>query len=351
MTSVGDDPQGAAPARKKGRSAPTIYDVAKLAGVNPSTVSRALSQPGRINVNTEARIHEAARQLNYRLNPMARALPTGRTNTLALLIADITNPVIFGIVRGAEKAATDNGYTLVVSESQESGEREATSAQRIQPAVDALILGTSRLADAQIVALAETKPLVVLNRQIEGVACVIPKLEPGVEQALAHLEMLGHTSVLFLAGPRDSWMSARRWEVLQEGAAARGMAISSAGPNQPTVEGGRATLARVIASGATAVIAYNDLVAIGLLRAAIEQDIAVPGRFSIVGFDDSFGSDFTSPPLTTVRSPLAEAGEIAVVRALGLVGSGSEAKRIAISEEDLATELVIRGSTGPARTS
>lgn len=336
--------------KKRAGSAPTIYDVAKLAGVNPSTVSRALSQPGRINVKTEAKIHAAAKELKYRLNPMARALPTGRTNTLGLLIADITNPVIFGIVRGAEKAATANGYTLVVSESQESGEVEATSAERIQPAVDALILGTSRLADSQIIALAEVKPLVALNRRIDGVTCVMPKLEPGVDQALAHLEMLGHESVVFLAGPQGSWIGRRRWDVLQEGAAARGMAISSIGPNQPTLDGGGSTLARVIASRATAVIAFNDVMAIGLLRAAGAQDIAVPGRFSIIGFDDSFGSDFTTPPLTTVRSPLAEAGEIAVTRALELVGAHPEAVGEPISEQELETELIIRGSTGPVRS-
>ncbi|MBN9213379.1 MULTISPECIES: LacI family DNA-binding transcriptional regulator [unclassified Microbacterium] len=336
--------------RRRAGSAPTIYDVAKLAGVNPSTVSRALSQPGRINANTEAKIHAAAKELKYRLNPMARALPTGRTNTLGLLIADITNPVIFGIVRGAEKAATANGYTLVVTESQESGEVEATSAERIQPAVDALILGTTRLADSQIVALAEVKPLVAMNRLIDGVACVVPDLEPGVDQALAHLQMLGHTSLLFLAGPAGSWISTRRWEALQRGAAQRGMTITSTGPNQPMLEGGHATLSRVIASDATAIIAYNDLMAIGLLLAATEHGVAVPGRISIVGFDDSFGSNFTSPPLTTVRSPLAEAGELAVMRALELIGGDARRSDSAVEGAALETELIIRGSTGPART-
>lgn len=346
------DNAGTAPVRRKrAGSAPTIYDVAKLAGVNPSTVSRALSQPGRINVKTEAKIHAAAKELKYRLNPMARALPTGRTNTLGLLIADITNPVIFGIVRGAEKAATANGYTLVVSESQESGAVEATSAERIQPAVDALILGTSRLADAQIRALADVKPLVALNRRIDGVTCVTPSLEPGVDQALAHLKLLGHESVLFLAGPAESWISTRRWEELQKGAAERGMSITSIGPNLPTVDGGRATLSRVIATQATAVIAYNDLMAIGLLRSAGEHDVAVPGRFSIVGFDDSFGSDFTTPPLTTVRSPLEEAGEIAVLRALELIGADAARRESGVDESELETELIIRGSTGPVRSS
>lgn len=91
---------------RRGKGAATIYDVAELAGVSPSTVSRALGKPGRISAVTEARIRVAAEQLSFRINPMARALHTGRTHTLALVVADITNPVIFGIVRGAEQAAS-----------------------------------------------------------------------------------------------------------------------------------------------------------------------------------------------------------------------------------------------------
>ncbi|KJL34774.1 LacI family DNA-binding transcriptional regulator [Microbacterium azadirachtae] len=337
------------PTRSRTRSAATIYDVAKLAGVNPSTVSRALTQPGRVNAQTEARIREAAAQLKYRTNPMARALPTGRTKTLGLLIADITNPVIFGIVRGAEHAAGEFGYTLVIAESQESGEREARSAERILPAVDALVLGTTRLADDQIRELAETKPLVVLNREIVGVSTVTPDLEPGIDQALAHLELLGHTALVFLAGPADSWMSRRRGEALKAGAESRGMTISSIGPTDPTIDGGRGALPRVIASRATAVIAYNDIMAIGLLRAAAEHGVAVPGTFSILGFDDIFGSDFTSPALTTVRSPLAAAGGFAVRRALELAGAVEPDDAAAIEAASLETELVIRGSTGPVR--
>src|SRR6185437_5523990 len=108
-------------ASRKGTAA-TIYDVATLAGVSPSTVSRALGKPGRISAATERRIRAAADELNFRINPMARALHTGRTHTLALVVADITNPVVFGIVRGAETAASAAGYTLVITESQESGD-------------------------------------------------------------------------------------------------------------------------------------------------------------------------------------------------------------------------------------
>jgi LacI family transcriptional regulator len=332
-------------AGRPAKSAPTIYDVAQLAGVNPSTVSRALSQPGRINIKTEERIHAAAKQLNYRLNPMARALPTGRTSTLGLLLADITNPMIFGIVRGAEHAAAEQGYTLVIAESQESGEREASTAQRIQPSVDGLILGTTRLSDTQIQELASSKPLVLINRDVDGVSSVLPDVTPGIDGALAHLASLGHTSIAYLSGPATSWMSGTRWASLLEQAVARGMNVVEIGPGVPTLEGGRAALTRILASGVTAVVAYNDLMAIGLLRAAAEQGISVPDRFSLVGFDDIFGSDFTTPALTTIRTPLDRAGARAVRRALALVSGDSRSAQD--DDEKIETELVIRQSTGP----
>jgi LacI family transcriptional regulator len=324
---------------KRGRSA-TIYDVAKLAGVAPSTVSRALSKPGRINVKTEQRIQAAAKELNYRLNPMARALPTGQSSTLGLLLADITNPMFFAAVRGAEQAASLRGYTMILAESQESAEREAQAADRIAPSTDGLILVASRLSDEQIIALAATMPVVVVNREVPGVGGIVPDLEPGIDAALEHLAALGHTSIAYLSGPANSWMSGARWEFLLRRAPERGMSIVEIGPGVPTLDGGRDSLARVLASGVTAVIAYNDLIAIGLMRAAQESGLDVPGRLSIIGFDDIFGSDFTSPPLTTIRTPLGPMGERAVRRLLGDAAAPE-------SSADLPTEFVPRGSTGP----
>jgi LacI family transcriptional regulator len=332
--------------RTRGGSAPTIYDIARLAGVNPSTVSRALSQPGRINEKTEARIQAAAKELNYRVNPIARALPTGRTNTLGVVVADITNPVIFGIVRGAEHAAAAAGYTLLIAESQESGEREATAIDRVLPAVDGLVLATTRLADAQIAEISERKPTVVINHAVDGVPSILPDVERGVGQLVDHLAEHGHRSVAYLSGPASSWISARRWDALLSAAPAHGMSIVEIGPGVPTLEGGAAAMSRVVASGVTAVIAFNDLMAIGMLRAALEHGIQVPSALSVAGFDDIFGSDFTTPALTTVRAPLAEAGERAVRHLLERV-----APHAAVPVQDvgelLPTELVVRASTGP----
>lgn len=330
--------------RSPGRATPTIYDVAEYAGVSPSTVSRALNHPGRINIKTERRIRDAAAHLDYRLNPMARALPTGRTATLGLLVADITNPVIFDLVRGAERAAAQRGYLLVVSESQESREAERDVARKIQTTTDALILGTTRLADNEIGELAEAKPVVPVNRAVGNIDCVLTDMGPGVDQALAHIEALGHSDLVYVSGPRDSWVGSQRWAHLRRGAAERGMGISEVGPVAPTVDGGTSAYSRVIASRTQAVVAFNDLIAIGLLRTAQAQGLPVPDSFGVIGFDDVFGADFTTPTLTTVRSPLARAGQLAVDTALSQIEGTPR-----IEHEDLASELIVRASIGRAR--
>jgi LacI family transcriptional regulator len=333
----------AARLRRRGGAA-TIYDIAELAGVNPSTVSRALSKPGRISATTEAKIRAAAHRLNFRFNPMARALPTGRSHTLALVVADITNPVVFGIVRGAEQAASAAGYTLVIAESQESGEAEAEVIERLMPSVDGVVMATTRLSNDRIVEIAARKPVVLINRAVEGVRGVLPDVESGVSELLAHLTGHGHRSIVYLAGPETSWISDRRFERMLEATDRLGFALVEIGPNPPTIEGGRAALRRVLAARPTAVVAFNDLLAIGIMQAAVEQGVNVPEQLSVAGFDDIFGSELISPPLTTVRAQLVEAGERAVTDLLATLAGDTDAAASAL----LATTLVVRGSTGPA---
>jgi LacI family transcriptional regulator len=326
--------------------AATIYDIAKLAGVNPSTVSRALTTPGRINSATEAKVREAAKQLNYRVNTFARALPTGRTRMIALMVTDITNPVFFKVVRGAEKVAAEEGYTLVIAESQESSSLEATTLERILPSVDGVIFGTTRLTDEEIYRINGEKPVVLINRVVEGVADVVPNNSPGILEAVDHLAKLGHKHIAFLAGPSASWINKDRWNLLMTSAVAAGMTVVEISSDEPTLEGGRLALDRVRASGVSAVVAYNDVMGIGLLRAAAVAGIAVPEQLSIIGFDNIFGSDFTSPPLTTIEMPLEKVGANAVHSLLKSL-KGEDQDEISHGSEE-TTSLLVRGSTGKA---
>lgn len=328
--------------KRRGGSA-TIYDIAELAGVNPSTVSRALSKPGRVSEKTEAKIRAAAERLDFQFNPMARALPTGRSHMIGLVVADITNPVVFGIVRGAEHAAAQAGYTLVIAESQESGEAEAQAISRLLPSVDGIILATTRLADGNIVALAARKPMVLINRHVDGVAEVLPDVEAGVDAMMEHLVALGHTSIAYLAGPDTSWMSRRRFEAMLDAAERLDVGIVEIGPNAPTIEGGRAAVRRISAARSTAVLAFNDLMAIGVMQAAAAAGIAVPASLSVAGFDDIFGSELIVPPLTTVQAQLEQAGARSVANVLAQLGGDTAA----VDDSLLQTRLIVRGSTGP----
>jgi len=346
------------PKRATPNTGATIYDIAKLAGVNPSTVSRALTTPGRISARTEAKIKAAAAELNYRVNPFARALPTGRTKLIAVTIADITNPVFFDVVRGAEQVAGANGYTLVLAESQESSARESATLERILPMVDGVVMITTRISDEEIQAINDSKPVVLVNRHVQDVVDVVPDIDPGIRQAVEHLAALGHKHIAFLSGPTTSWMSEARWKSLMAAALAAGLTVVEIGPNAPTLLTGRESLDRIRAAGVTAVVTYNDLMAIGLLRQAQEAGISVPAQLSIIGFDNSFGSDFTTPPLTTIGQPLTELGALALsqlisildeVAVTGEVGeSAPESTAQIAGAETLNTQLIVRGSTGVA---
>jgi LacI family transcriptional regulator len=324
----------------------TIYDIAREAGVAASTVSRALTHPQRVNNRTREHIEQVADRLGYRPNPIARALPSGRTQTVALLVSDITNPHFFDVIRGAERGTTAAGYTLILANSEESGEAEQRHVERLARGVDGFVLAASRLPDRRIRDLAAELPVTLVNRKVGGVASAVIDQRDGTRQIVEHLVGLGHTSIAFLAGPQASWMAAQRWRALS--AAARRLRTTAVrlGPFAPTVEGGTAAADAALDAKVTAVVAHNDLLAIGVLRRFAQRGTDVPGDVSVVGYDDIFGADFCSPSLTTLAGPLDEAGSVAMEVLLDLIAArdGSGPRRDVV----LPSHLVVRESTGPS---
>lgn len=336
-----DSPSAGAPAQ---RHTPTIYDVAKAAGVAPSTVSRAFSRPGRVNAETAERIRQVAAELGYRTNPLARALPTGRTSLLAIVTADVTNPFFFEIIRGAEAAAAEAGYTMIVVDVQESPEAERRALDRALPLVEGIVLATSRMSDSSIRVAAKQRPTVVLNRVMTDVPSVVTDNARGARRAVEHLAELGHTTLTYAAGPEASWADGMRWRSVREAAYELELRTRRLGPFPPTQAGGLAAAQALRQSPTTAVIAYNDLIAIGLLRGLSRLGARVPQDVSVVGFDNIFGSDFCDPPLTTVAAPLRHLGSYAVTTLL------EEMKRRRsgpLRPALLPAQLVVRASTGP----
>lgn len=325
----------------------TIHDIAAMCGVAASTVSRALSTPDRVNFRTRARIEAAAAELNYTPNNQAKALSSGRTGAVGVLVPDITNPFYFDLIRGTQLQLKAAGYTQLLVDTEESDEVEASAMEQLRKGADGIIVTASRLGDDVLLAAAAKMPLVTINRDVPGVPAVIIDTPSATGQALDHLVSLGHTRIAFMAGPLTSQSSARRWVALTDAAKERGAEVIRLGPFTPKTQSGAAAADSAVHSGVTACIAFNDLIAIGMLQRLRERGIRVPEDLSIVGCDDIFGADFCNPPLTTMTSPIEQAGRVAVSMLLDqlnpLSGYANRSRSV------MPTHLTVRGSTGPVR--
>lgn len=326
--------------------APTIYDVAQAAGVAPSTVSRAFARPGRVSPQTAERIRRVAAGLGYRANPLARALPTGRTSMLALVVPDVATPFCGEIIRGAQSAATAAGHTLLLADAHGSGSRGRETLERALSSVDGIVLATSRMPDPAIRTTARRCPVVVLNRAVTGVPCVVSDDPGGVRRAVQHLAELGHQRITYAAGPAQSWADGVRWRSLREAALERDLQVRRVGPFPPTAAGGAAAARQFARQPGTAVLAYNDLIAIGLVRELTARGARVPRDVSVVGLGDTFAAELVTPALTTVAAPLGAMGATAVRHLLAVVRG---ARPHAHEPVTLPVRLVVRASTAHRR--
>jgi DNA-binding LacI/PurR family transcriptional regulator len=323
----------------------TIYDVAEAAGVAASTVSRALSKPGRVSFRTAEHVRHVAAELGYRTSETERSLPDTTTSLLAMVVADITNPVFFGMIRGAERAARHAGHTMVMAESQESPGTELEALERLVPVVDGVVLTSSRMSDAAIRTLAKSVRVVVLNRLVDQVPSVSTDTIGAVRLAADHLLERGHHSLAYLAGPEASWSDGMRWRGVLEAGQDLALKVRRLGPYRPTLAGGREAAADWLKARTSAVITYNDLVAIGFQQGVCEAGLQVPTDVSVIGFDNIREAALVSPGLTTIASPLASLGSAAVQYLLRPARPEAPDQAPLL----LPSRLVVRGSTGRAR--
>ena len=327
-------------------TSPTIYDVARAAGVATSTVSRTFSNPQRVAEGTREQVLRAARELGYEPNPHARALTSRRTQTIAMVMSDITNPHFFEIIRGAEMRAKASDFTLVLVNAEESPRIEQEQIRRLARSVDGFVLAASRLPDETIIELAGAHTVVTANRQVPGISSVVLDQGEGCRQLVAHLASLGHTSLVYLAGPRHSWMAACRWSAIRDAAEELGVSALRMGPYSPKVSHGAAAADMALTTGASAMIAHNDLLAIGVLQRLAARSVRVPEDVSVTGFDDIFAAELCTPSLTTLGGAHADLGRVAVELLLE-AGSGSRGTA-GSAQLVLPSQLVVRNSTGTA---
>jgi DNA-binding LacI/PurR family transcriptional regulator len=318
----------------------TISDVAARAGVSRSTVSRVFLQPQVVAEDARRRVLAAAEALGYQPSPVARSLRRGRTGNLGLVVPDIANPFFPPLIKAVQRQARRHQMALFVADSDEHADDELALVRAMAKQVDGLILASPRVGEDDLRQLLDGTPTVVINRRLDGIPAVITTAQQGLTQAVEHLVALGHRHVVYLAGPQHAYSNQRREQALAVACRAHGVELSELGPFEPHFESGVRAGDLVLAQQASAVVAYNDQIALGLLARLAERGCRVGPDLSVVGIDDTWLARMASPALTTVRVP-ADAAGAAAVRLMLDVLAGSAAG----TPVELPTELVVRSST------
>jgi LacI family transcriptional regulator len=313
----------------------TILDVAARARVHPATVSRALSRPEKVAPETRRRVEAAVDKLGFVPNRAAKVMKTGRTGNLAVIVPDITNPYFGSTVRAVERTARGGDLQVLLADSSEHPREEVRAARALVHDVDGFVVLSPRRLHRELDALG-AKPAVFVNRAVPRYGSVLLRSAPAVAEALLHLASLGHRNVAFLGGPAGSWAAAERRAAVRKTAASAGVGVTMVDAPAPTFEAAADSVPRLVTGPATAVIAFNDQMALGVIAGLARIGKAVPGDVSVVGCDDVPMAAMVAPPLTTISLPTEQAGTAAVE----LLRAG------ATSSTELFGTLVVRESTG-----
>ena len=326
----------------------SIKDIARIAGVSHSTVSRALRNSPLIPAHTAERIQRIAKESGYLASAVARSLVTRRTYAIGVVVTSISDPFNGEVVGGIEEVANRSGFSIILATSQADPDREMTVVRSFQERrVDGILIASSRVGALYVPLLSEFGiPIVLLNNQhpSEFVHSVTVDNVDGALRATRHLIALGHKRVAYLGDRLGLQSDKERYEgyttALGEAKlpVRRELVVQGDGKPQGAREAARELLA--LPERPTAIFCYNDMSALGVLEHASERGLQVPRDLSIVGFDDLFFTPFLQPPLTSVRQPKRELGRRAMELLLMLLKGESHEKSL-----ELGGELMIRGST------
>ncbi|MFK4835827.1 LacI family DNA-binding transcriptional regulator [Microbacterium sp. ZW T2_14] len=322
---------------KAGRA--TIHDIAADLGVSVSTVSRALTPGGTVSPETRRRVEEAAGRLDYRTNRAARSLSTGRMHSIGLIVPDLRDPFFAEVAKGAQMRARSVDHTVYIADTDRSAELEFEAIDMMRRDVDGFLVCAPLGDDDALREHLRGTAAVMIHRELDGLPSVTSDLASGIAQAVQHLHALGHRRIAHVAGPDSSWGARRRRAAFEREVADDDRVLL--GPITDPFEGGVATADALLASGATAVVAYNDLVALGLVTRLRARGVSVPDGMSVVGFD---GLDVATlaTSLTSVAVPRQVAARSAVDLLLRALDEGGEPASVV-----LPTQLIVRDSTAP----
>ena len=331
---------------------PTIHDVAKRAGVGSITVSRVINNSGYISSETRERIQKAIDELGYVPNTLARSLRSRRTNTVALMVTDITNPFFTTLARGVEDAANEAGYTVIFCNTDESAAKEEKYLNvLLQKQVDGLLLvPTQRSVNSIHQILKHGTPVVVLDRRIPEVDVDSVRCDSldGAYKLTKYLVSLGHRQIAIMSGAVGVSTADDRVAGYRKALEEDGIAISDRyilrGEFTPDSGYSMTEQAINLPLRPTALIAANNFITIGAMKALQEAEMEVPEDMALAGFDDLPPAIVTFPFFTVVSQPAYEMG----TQAMQLLLKRLSAKEVvAFQEVILPTQLIVRRSSGP----
>ena len=331
-----------------------IKDVAAKANVHPSTVSRVLNPETRSMVSAVVveRVTRIAEEMGYSRSSLAYGLRTGRTHTVGVLVPDLTNPMFPPIIRGIERTLAQEGFIAILADSENDQENEKAIVESLKSRnVDGLILATALRVDSVVDTCVEQRiPLVLVNRTIQArsVTAVINDDEHGIDLAVSHLVDLGHKSIAYIGGPQNTTTGHDRFWAFKKLLKAKRFKSHSElirNCNAFTETAGRRAFLSILRTGRhfTAVVAANDLLALGCYDALLEFGLECPSEISVTGFNDMPFVDRLSPPMTSIHIPQREIG----VQAAQLLLERIRSPESPVRTVNLLPDLVVRGSTSP----
>jgi LacI family transcriptional regulator len=328
-----------------------IQAVARRARVSVATVSRAINRIPTVDPAYAQRVWDAVSELGYVPDTQARALVSGRSRMIGVIISDITNPFFPELIQSFEEEAIDSDYEILIGSTAYDSSRMSLCIDRmLQRKVDGVAVMTFGIEEPLLDRLAaQNIPLVFVDVAPKGKAMSAIQVDygAGIEEAVRHLVELGHSKVAFIAGPKGLHSAESRKVAFLKAARDFGLRIPKAHlyVGDHTLEGGMAGLRSFLHGSEmpTAILCSNDMTAIGVLHAAAEAKLRIPEDLSVIGFDDIHIARFTIPPLTTVRMSCQDLAQLAFKALRGYLEKGTMYRKEPLN---LKTKLTVRQSTG-----
>ena len=322
-----------------------LADVAAEAGVSISTVSRVFSNPERLSPATVQRVREVAARMRFAPNVMARALRAGDSPYLGVVVPDISNPYMTTLLKAAQARSRGREIICLVADTDDAADVERKVCEQFAQQTRGILLCAPRMSVSHIREIAAMSPVMLVNRPVEGIPCVFTDSAASVDALVDRLCDLGHEKIAYLPGPVASWANKARGRMVADRVRGRGAAFVKLEPTSARFEDGVTAAREAADHGASAVVAFDDVLAAGLIEGFRQLGMAVPGDVSVTGHDDVLAG-LVQPGLTTIDGRSAQVARLAV----DLLLAACEPDAVPSADHvGVATELVWRASAAAPR--